>query len=73
MNFLPLELLEESKNKKIRIYLKKEKLFEGQLVEYDEHGNLFLEDCCEYNSDGYESRIGSVVINGGSVAIIDIV
>lgn len=67
----PLDLLKDSIGKRIRILMRKEKMYSGVLVEFDEHVNIFMEDL--YETDGNCTyKIGRGVVNGGTIAMIDI-
>lgn len=52
--------------------MRKEKMYQGILKGFDEHGNLFMTEAKEIMSEGCCIRIGTVIINGGTVAMIDI-
>lgn len=69
---LPFEILKENVNKNVRLLMRKEKVYSGLLKEFDEHGNLYLENIYEIDDDGCSLFVGSAVINGGSIAMIDI-
>lgn len=69
---IPLNLLTTQKEKEIRIFLRKEKTYAGVLQGFDEHGNLFMTDTKEITDEGCVVNIGSVIINGGTVAMIEV-
>lgn len=52
--------------------MRKDKSFEGVLLEFDLHGNVFMSDCTETSQGGVKFEVGDAVINGGNVAMIEI-
>ncbi|EJW02651.1 hypothetical protein EDEG_02948, partial [Edhazardia aedis USNM 41457] len=69
---LPLEILKNNINKEIRLIMRKDKVFSGVLRTFDEHVNIFMENVYEILDDGSRMHIGSTIINGGNVAMIDL-
>lgn len=71
MNLLPSQILNENINKKVKLHMRKDKMYTGILKEFDEHGNIYMEDVYEINEGNCSVSIGNSVINGGTVAMID--
>lgn len=69
---VPLNVLKSYVDKKIRIFLRKEITYTGVLRGFDQHGNLFMADAFQIIEEGCEAGLGTVIINGGTVAMIDI-
>lgn len=72
-NMSPIELFRKYVNKNIRIIMRQEKEYNGVMKGFDEHGNVFLDNCEEIICDGCNITIGTAIINGGSVAMIDLI
>lgn len=64
---MPIEILKNSINKKIQFITRKEKIYDGILVGFDEHLNIHMKDVHSDNN-----LIGEIILNGGSLAIINI-
>jgi small nuclear ribonucleoprotein len=63
---MPLDLLEETLNKKLILTLKDGRVMEGTLVGYDQYMNVVLEDTQELRSD--EKRaVGTVILRGNNI------
>lgn len=71
-NISPIELFRKYTNKEIRIIMRQEKEYNGIMKGFDEHGNVFIDNCEELSIGGSNIKIGSVIINGGSIAMIDL-
>jgi small nuclear ribonucleoprotein len=75
----PIEELRKSLNKVILIKIKKNRLFRGVLLSFDQHLNLFLDDCTQIyeieNEEGelIEEReeLGEILIRGDNVVFIE--
>ena len=75
----PIEELQKSLNKVILIKIKKNRLFRGVLLSFDQHLNLFLDDCTQIyeleNEKGelQEEReeLGEILIRGDNVVFIE--
>ncbi|MHA1728114.1 MAG: LSM domain-containing protein [Promethearchaeota archaeon] len=75
----PIDQLSKSYNKMILIKVKKNRLFRGKLMSFDQHLNLLLHDCVQIyeieNEKGelIEEResLGELVIRGDNVVFIE--
>jgi len=75
----PIEELRKSLNKVILIKIKKNRLFRGVLLSFDQHLNLFLDECTQIyeieNEEGelIEEReeLGEILIRGDNVVFIE--
>jgi len=75
----PIEELRKSLNKVILIKIKKNRLFRGVLLSFDQHLNLFLDECTQIyeieNEEGelVEEReeLGEILIRGDNVVFIE--
>ena len=69
---MPLEILTNCIDKKISLIIRKDKIYIGKLKEFDQHLNVFMEDAYEIIEEGCKFHVGTVLINGGTIAMIDI-
>ncbi|ODV77160.1 LSM-domain-containing protein [Suhomyces tanzawaensis NRRL Y-17324] len=68
---LPLEVIDKSVGKKIRVLLTNDKEFTGTLIGFDDFVNMVLEDVVEESNDGVSDKvIKKMLLNGGQVAMI---
>ena len=75
----PIEQLSNSLNKMILIKIKKNRLFRGKLLSFDQHLNLLLQECVQIyeieNEEGelQEEReeLGEIIIRGDNVVFIE--
>ena len=75
----PIEELRKSLNKVILIKIKRNRLFRGVLLSFDQHLNLFLNECTQIyeieNEEGelIEEReeLGEILIRGDNVVFIE--
>jgi len=66
----PLDILNESLNEPVIVKLKDGRTFRGELMGYDIHMNLVLDDT-EYIEDGEAAqKLGTVVVRGDNVVYI---
>ncbi|MBA7655633.1 MAG: hypothetical protein KAT57_03195 [Candidatus Lokiarchaeota archaeon] len=76
----PIDYLKSSINKVILIKVKRNRLFRGILIGFDEHLNLYLEETTqlfEYQDDEGNIReehetLGDIVVRGDNVIFISI-
>ena len=76
----PIDFLKSSINKVILLKVKRNRLFRGILRGFDEHLNLYLEETTqlfEYQDEDGNVReeqesLGSIVIRGDNIILIDI-
>ena len=76
----PIDYLKSSINKVILIKVKRNRLFRGILIGFDEHLNLYLEETTqlfEYQDDEDNIReehetLGDIVVRGDNVIFISI-
>ncbi|TFG20810.1 MAG: RNA-binding protein [Promethearchaeota archaeon] len=75
----PIEELRKSLNKVILIKIKKNRLFRGVLLSFDQHLNLFLDDCTQiYEIENEKNELveereelGQILIRGDNVVFIE--
>lgn len=68
---LPLEIIDRSIGKKIKVLLTNYKEFYGTLVGFDDYVNIVLENVTEYeNEDVKDEGIKRMLLNGGQIAMI---
>lgn len=68
---VPLELIDKSIGKKVRILLTGEKEFVGTLLGFDDFVNMVLENAQEYDNEGPSgSVLKKMLLNGGHVSMI---
>jgi len=75
----PIDYLKASVGKIILIKAKRNILFRGRLLGYDEHLNLFLEETTQIFEDQDEEgnireeheNLGSIVVRGDNIVFID--
>ncbi len=71
---LPLAVLRDSLNKKIRVRLKDNSIYEGLLIALDEYMNIVLSDVVELNED-YTPKVrwGVSLIRGNNILWVEII
>ena len=62
--------LDESINKIVLIKLKGNKTIRGNLLGFDQHMNLLLDQAEEIPSEGDAKSLGSIVVRGDNVVMI---
>ena len=68
---VPLELIDKSIGKKVRILLTGEKEFVGTLLGFDDFVNMVLENAQEYDNEGPSGNVlKKMLLNGGHVSMI---
>ena len=67
---MAVKVLDESINKVVLIKLKGNKTIRGNLLGYDQHMNLLLDQSEEIHSDGESNNLGSIVVRGDNVVMI---
>lgn len=75
----PIEQLSKSLNKMILIKIKKNRLFRGLLKSFDQHLNLFLQECVQIyeieNEKGEliekTEELGEIIIRGDNVVFLE--
>ena len=67
---MALKILEESSNKTVLIKLKGSKTIRGNLLGFDQHMNLLLEQSEEIPSEGDTKSLGTIVVRGDNVVMI---
>ena len=65
MNVAPLELLDKSINKKIKVIMRNSYEISGILKSFDEFVNCVLE-----NASDKDSIIGNILLNGNNICVI---
>jgi small nuclear ribonucleoprotein len=63
---LPLDVLEDHLEQRMRLILKDGRRLEGDFVGYDQYMNVVLEEA-EERSDGSTRRLGTLVLRGNNV------
>ena len=67
---MAVKVLDESINKIVLIKLKGNKTIRGNLLGFDQHMNLLLDQAEEILSDGASNSLGSLVVRGDNVVMI---
>ena len=67
---MAVKVLDESINKIVLIKLKGNKTIRGNLLGFDQHMNLLLDQSEEIPSEGDAKSLGSVVVRGDNVVMI---
>jgi small nuclear ribonucleoprotein len=67
---MAVKVLDESINKIVLIKLKGNKTIRGNLLGFDQHMNLLLDQADEILSDGDSKSLGYLVVRGDNVVMI---
>ena len=67
---MAVKVLDESINKTVLIKLKGNKTIRGNLLGFDQHTNLLLDQSEEIPSEGDAKSLGSIVVRGDNVVMI---
>ena len=67
---IAVKVLDESINKTVLIKLKGNKTIRGNLLGFDQHMNLLLDQSEEIPSEGDAKSLGSIVVRGDNVVMI---
>ena len=67
---MAVKVLDESINKVVLIKLKGNKTIRGNLLGFDQHMNLLLDQSEEIPSEGDSKNLGSIVVRGANVIMI---
>ena len=67
---MAVKALDESINKMVLIKLKGNKTIRGNLLGFDQHMNLLLDQTEEVPSEGDSISLGSIVVRGDNVIMI---
>ncbi len=67
---MAVKVLDESINKIVLIKLKGNKTIRGNLLGFDQHMNLLLDQAEEIFSEGDSNSLGSLVVRGDNVVMI---
>ena len=67
---MAVKVLDESINKIVLIKLKGNKTIRGNLLGFDQHMNLLLDQSEEIPSEGDAKSLGSIVVRGDNVVMI---
>ncbi len=67
---MAVKVLDESINKMVLIKLKGNKTIRGNLLGFDQHMNLLLDQSEEVPSEGDSISLGSIVVRGDNVIMI---
>ena len=67
---MAVKVLDESINKMVLIKLKGSKTIRGNLLGFDQHMNLLLDQSEEVPSEGDSINLGSIVVRGDNVIMI---
>ena len=67
---MAVKVLDESINKIVLIKLKGNKTIRGNLLGFDQHMNLLLDQAEDILSDGDSNSLGSLVVRGDNVVMI---
>jgi small nuclear ribonucleoprotein len=67
---MAVKILDESINKTVLIKLKGSKTIRGNLLGFDQHMNLLLDQTEEIPSEGDSKDLGTIVVRGDNVIMI---
>jgi len=67
---MAVKVLDESINKIVLIKLKGNKTIRGNLLGFDQHMNLLLDQSEEIPSEGDAKSLGSIIVRGDNVVMI---
>ena len=67
---MAVKVLDESINKIVLIKLKGNKTIRGNLLGFDQHMNLLLDQAEEIPSEGDSKSLGSIVVRGDNVVCL---
>ena len=67
---MAVKILDESINKTVLIKLKGSKTLRGNLLGFDQHMNLLLDQTEEIPSEGDSKELGTIVVRGDNVIMI---
>lgn len=67
---MAVKILDESINKVVLIKLKGDKTIRGNLLGFDQHMNLQLDQSEEIHSEGETKSLGSIVVRGDNIIMI---
>ena len=67
---MAVKVLDESINEVVLIKLKGNKTIRGNLLGFDQHMNLLLDQSEEIPSEGETKTLGSIVVRGDNVIMI---
>ena len=67
---MAVKILDESFNKTVLIKLKGSKTIRGNLLGFDQHMNLLLDQTEEIPSEGDSKELGTIVVRGDNVIMI---
>ena len=67
---MAVKVLDESINKMVLIKLKGSKTIRGNLLGFDQHMNLLLDQSEEVPAEGDSISLGSIVVRGDNVIMI---
>ncbi len=67
---MAVKVLEESINKVVLIKIKGGKTIRGNLLGFDQHMNLLLDQSEEVPSEGDAKSLGTIVVRGDNVVMI---
>ncbi|KAI5954272.1 hypothetical protein KGF54_002047 [Candida jiufengensis] len=68
---LPLEVIDRSIGKKLRVLMTSDKEFYGTLIGFDDYVNMVLEDVeVISNNDDDKQIVKKMLLNGGHIAMI---
>ena len=67
---MAVKILDESINKTVLIKLKGSKTVRGNLLGFDQHMNLLLDQSEEIPSEGDSKELGTIVVRGDNVIMI---
>jgi small nuclear ribonucleoprotein len=67
---MAVKVLEESINKLVLVKIKGGKTIRGNLLGFDQHMNLLLDQSEEITSEGDSKSLGTIVVRGDNVVMI---
>ncbi|EIJ88886.1 hypothetical protein NEPAR06_0539 [Nematocida parisii] len=64
----PVEWIEESKGKSVRVVLRTGKVYTGKFISYDSNVNILFEDLLCWHT---KEKMGTTILNGTTVAYME--
>jgi len=66
----PLDFLNETRNKRVIVELKNQKQYIGNLISFDIHINIVLENAEEHIDGKLNRKLGKVFVRGDTIILI---
>lgn len=67
----PLQFLKNRKKKHVRVVLKWNMFYEGELDEFDDYLNIVLRETKEFTENEFTGKVGHIVIRCNNIKLIE--